>query len=130
MIHLRSFCSGFYLFIRSIKSSVTYVIHYAATVKPRILKHHSEFRSKIVTVKITYIMPVNQYSSVKDIMESHKKFNHRGFSGSCRSDYGNFHSGFNISREVLYDNFIAVLIAEFNMIKGYVALYTCILYRD
>ena len=61
-------------------------------------------------------MSVNFDGSVIDIIETHQQFYHGCFTGTGRSDNGNFLSLFDFGTEIMNDDLI-VFISEMNMLK-------------
>ena len=112
-----------HFFIVGIQSSVTNVFHDRTVKQPGVLQHHTETLSQISPVKFPDIVSVDQYPSTVDIIETHQQFHQRGFSGTGRSNDGDFLSRLYLFRKI-FDNDLIRPVAKAYMFKGYVSFHT------
>ena len=121
VVDVSRLCSCDHFLICGIQSSVTDVFHDGSGEQPGVLKNHSEHFVKLASIEIFYIMSVHTDGAAVYIIETHKKFDHSGLSGTGRSYNGNLLSVLYLCREIVDDDLIRI-VAEVYMIKFYISI--------
>ena len=102
--------------IRCVKPAVPDIFHDCSLEQPGILQYHSECITQFPAVEILDIMSIKTDCSAVYIIETHKQFYHRRFSGSGWSYDCDFLSRFYAGTEIIDDDLLWI-VSKMDMIK-------------
>ena len=91
-------------FICGVQPSIPDIFHNSSVEQPGILEHHAEHFPQFASVKVFYIVAVNQDLPGIYIIKPHEQLDHGGLSRSCRTYDSHFLSFLNLHVEIMDDH--------------------------
>ena len=85
----RRLCRRDYLIIARAFPAERNILFYRGVLYPCVLKNHPEILAQAFSRNVGDILAVDQYTSLVDVVKSHKKVDKRCFSASRLTDYRN-----------------------------------------
>ena len=110
------------LIVRSIWLCIPDIVKYRTYKEIRFLRYYCNVLVKRLEGQLLDIYAVYKYFTALVVIKSHKQIDNSSFSGTCRSNNGNFLSCLYIGTEIFYD-YLIFIVAEFYVVKLYVACY-------